>query len=352
MGCRSAAVLPDARSLRADLGRLHVFDPLDREGERREDVSSPTRSISPSATPTATTSARASRRSPRPREPCLAVYTSTNGEHRVFIDHGGGWTTAYIHLESLPPLTVGQQVAQGEMVGRISNSGAEAMHLHYQQMADGYPVRIRFNGELIDTHAGNLDSYNTWGTDDAERLTSLNCPGNSFVPFVQNGNRYQLVYKPSSGLTKIVRLDSDGAGTRRPRRRRVAALHAPRPVHARPADSSTCSPTRPRPVSSASAASTPRVGHDHPRVRQLVGRLDALHAVLDRRPAVLPRLRLAARLREHRPHQRRRATAPRTSTATRGRRAGRPSRRSCSEECSTCSSTRAAAVRSRSTRSP
>ena len=31
----------------------------------------------------------------------------------------------YIHLESLPPLTVGQSVAQGEQIGRVGNSGTE-----------------------------------------------------------------------------------------------------------------------------------------------------------------------------------------------------------------------------------
>ena len=33
---------------------------------------------------------------------------------------------------------------------------------------------------------------------DAEELTSLNCPGNSFVAFNQNGFRYQLIYKPDA----------------------------------------------------------------------------------------------------------------------------------------------------------
>lgn len=141
-----------------------------------------------------------------------AVYTS-NDEHRVFIDHGGGWRTDYIHLESLPPLVVGQQVAQGEVIGRISNSGAVAMHLHYNQIADGQAVRIAFNGTLINTHAGNTDSWATWGSDDAETLTSVNCPQNAFAAFNMNGMRYQLIYKPGSGDVKVVRLDADGMGT-------------------------------------------------------------------------------------------------------------------------------------------
>jgi hypothetical protein len=154
-------------------------------------------------------------------EPALASAAGTisslapiNGdEFRVSIDHGGGWTTDYVHLVETPAkLAVGQHVDQGEVIGRIGKSGASSYHLHYNQRKDGYPTRIAFNGVLIDTHAGNLDSYGTYGTDDAEKLTSLNCAGNSFVPFVQNGMRYQLIYKPATGYTKIVRLDADAEG--------------------------------------------------------------------------------------------------------------------------------------------
>ena len=38
------------------------------------------------------------------------------------------------------------------------------MHLHYTQLADGAAVRIAFDGTLINTHAGNMASWNTWGT--------------------------------------------------------------------------------------------------------------------------------------------------------------------------------------------
>ena len=87
-------------------------------------------------------------------EPALAsadgtvidAYTTGSGEHRVQLDHGGGWTTHYVHLESVPPLADGQLVAQGEQIGRISNSGAESMHLHYQQERDGAPAEVKFNG--------------------------------------------------------------------------------------------------------------------------------------------------------------------------------------------------------------
>ena len=141
----------------------------------------------------------------------LEVFTHLPaGDIRVYLDHGGGWVTHYIHLESVPPLTIGQHVAQGEQIGRVGNSGTEAYHLHYTQLADGNAVQIAFNGTLINTHAGNLASYETWGN--GEKLTSANCPMNSFVNVDQDGTRYQLLYKPGTGAAKIVALDSDGAG--------------------------------------------------------------------------------------------------------------------------------------------
>jgi Peptidase family M23 len=151
-------------------------------------------------------------------EPALAsadgtvkqVYTTSKGEHRVQLDHGAGWTTHYVHLESLPPLTVGQHVAQGEQIGRISNSGAASMHLHYNQEADGAPVAVEFNGQAIQTNAENEETWNTYGN--GEELTSLNCPGNSFMQFSQDGKRHQLEYRPGDGKVSIDRFVSNGAG--------------------------------------------------------------------------------------------------------------------------------------------
>ena len=44
----------------------------------------------------------------------LKVFTDDAGGNRVYLDHGDGWVTHYLHLEQLPPLTKGQAVAQGE----------------------------------------------------------------------------------------------------------------------------------------------------------------------------------------------------------------------------------------------
>jgi Peptidase family M23 len=136
------------------------------------------------------------------------IFTSPGGDHRVYIDHGGGWVTHYIHLESIPPLTVGQLVAQGEQIGRVGNSGTEEYHLHYTQLRDGEAVRIAFNGALIDTHQGQ-SPYSPWGN--GEKLTSLNCPMNSFMQFTHtDGKRYEVAYKPGTGAVDIDRVNPGG----------------------------------------------------------------------------------------------------------------------------------------------
>jgi hypothetical protein len=143
----------------------------------------------------------------------LELRTESNGEQRIYLDHGNGWRTHYIHNEERPPLVVGQHVALGEQIGRTSNSGADDMHIHYTQLADGDAVRARFDGTNVATYEGDPGSWGTWGDDDAEEITSANCAGNTFMGWYQNGDRYQLIYKPSNGEVKIVRVDDDGAGT-------------------------------------------------------------------------------------------------------------------------------------------
>ena len=104
----------------------------------------------------------------------------------------------------------GPEGGQGEQIGRVGNSGTEEYHLHYTQLADGKAVRIAFNGSLINTHAGQ-SSCSTWGN--GEKLTSLNCPMNSFLHFDQtDGKRYQLAYKPGTGGVDIDRINAAGKG--------------------------------------------------------------------------------------------------------------------------------------------
>lgn len=65
----------------------------------------------------------------------------------VEVDHGGGWTTRYAHLDS-QSVNQGQSVAAGAEIGKLGNTGGSTgPHLHYEQRQNGSPVRITFNGQ-------------------------------------------------------------------------------------------------------------------------------------------------------------------------------------------------------------
>ena len=71
---------------------------------------------------------------------------STSYGRYVVIDHGGGWTTYYAHLNSWS-VSVGQRVSQGQRIGTVgSTGGSTGPHLHFEQRLNGSAVSIKFNG--------------------------------------------------------------------------------------------------------------------------------------------------------------------------------------------------------------
>jgi Peptidase family M23 len=66
----------------------------------------------------------------------------------VVVDHGGGYTTYYAHLQD-QSVSVGQHVAAGATIGHVGSTGnSTGPHLHYEQRSGGSNVRVRFNGTL------------------------------------------------------------------------------------------------------------------------------------------------------------------------------------------------------------
>ncbi|MBW4702850.1 M23 family metallopeptidase [Micromonospora sp. RL09-050-HVF-A] len=66
----------------------------------------------------------------------------------VRIDHGGGYTTYYAHLNGFN-VSVGQQVGYGKVIGWVgSTGGSTGPHLHYEQRLNGDDIKVKFNGTV------------------------------------------------------------------------------------------------------------------------------------------------------------------------------------------------------------
>lgn len=70
--------------------------------------------------------------------------TTLGGPGIVYVDHGDGWQTRYLHLEAYPPVKKGQRVQAGDSVGVIAalQSGP---HLHFEVLKNGK----RLNPEVV-----------------------------------------------------------------------------------------------------------------------------------------------------------------------------------------------------------
>ena len=96
------------------------------------------------------------------------------GNHLI-IDHGTGEFSLYAHLrEGSIGVTAGDQVRQGQLIGRVGNTGnSEEPHLHFQLMDDPDPLRanglpVLFTDLREDRMALGIDEVNS--LDDSEYL--------------------------------------------------------------------------------------------------------------------------------------------------------------------------------------
>ena len=64
------------------------------------------------------------------------------------IDHGDGWTTQYMHLQTMI-VNAGQIVAAGQQIGTVGNTGTGHPHLHYRQNYSGVAQPVSFDGTII-----------------------------------------------------------------------------------------------------------------------------------------------------------------------------------------------------------
>jgi murein DD-endopeptidase MepM/ murein hydrolase activator NlpD len=66
-----------------------------------------------------------------------SAYKNTNGNY-VFIQHGNGIVTKYLHFNKRPSVKKGQRVKQGQVIGYVGSTGlASGPHLHYEFLLNG-----------------------------------------------------------------------------------------------------------------------------------------------------------------------------------------------------------------------
>ncbi|HCT80273.1 MAG TPA: peptidase M23 [Micromonosporaceae bacterium] len=99
----------------------------------------------------------------------------------VVIDHGGGYSTLYAHLQSYI-VSVGDRLEYGTRIGYVGTTGGSTgPHLHFEQRLNGSAIRIAFDG------AGAL----YWGT---RNYTSSNqCGANIYSPQMVCGSGFNVV---------------------------------------------------------------------------------------------------------------------------------------------------------------
>lgn len=65
----------------------------------------------------------------------------------VKLDHGGRWNTLYLHMTRIS-VEVGDEVEQGQPIGRVGSVSTTAAHLHYEQLFDGDGDGWAFTSEM------------------------------------------------------------------------------------------------------------------------------------------------------------------------------------------------------------
>ncbi|MGW0515893.1 peptidoglycan DD-metalloendopeptidase family protein [Crossiella sp. NPDC003009] len=112
----------------------------------------------------------------------------------VVLDHGGGWSTRYLHLQdNSTAVRVGQLVAQGQQLGRVGNTGhSTGPHLHFEQRLNGDPVQVVFAGAPVPrvyTPGYHLVTSRNCGSAGATQFADVDGDGKEeIIAFQSNGD--------------------------------------------------------------------------------------------------------------------------------------------------------------------
>jgi hypothetical protein len=144
--------------------------------------------------------------------------SSSYGLH-VEVDHGGGWTSMYAHLQAAW-VVQGQWLDQGDFVGLLGTSGGSSgPHLHFEENLDRanqhawfHGVRLRYNSTITAEGCGDVPAVGDWNADGRTDLgTFRRTAVATFQRLRPAGSVQELALGASTDLAVIG--DWDGNGT-------------------------------------------------------------------------------------------------------------------------------------------
>ena len=150
---------------------------------------------------------------------------STNGYgNLVKIDHGGGWTTFYAHLNARS-VAAGARVTQGQKVGTVGKTSKPgnniSPHLHFEvRQGSGYPGNIRkavFNGATFGYPTQTLTSKNGCGGGSTNPHTAQSVCGSGYkvidsAALGSAGTAY-LLFNSGNGTNCVATIKKSSLGT-------------------------------------------------------------------------------------------------------------------------------------------